>query len=639
MTAADQLKKKETMPHPVLILGAERRIAVAIARSLAQHGIVVDAASLSMADPPLASRAVRRFFRLPPPVAAPDAFAEALIATVRRHAYDLIIPSSDSALIGLAQRHQRLVDALCAHGDHPVYLGYPGPVQARQVLDKTVTLQVARDCGLLVPVSHRIERIEDLDGIRTALRFPAIVKPATKSTSAMTKVRHCSCFDELQETLQEDPDLAAGALVQDYCPGQGVGIEVLMHEDEPVAMFQHRRLKEWPPSGGVSALAVSEAVDPSLGMAAVTLLRRLRWSGVAMVEFRQDAGTGRAVLMEVNGRYWGSLPLSRLAGLEMPYYEWQLTHGQRPAVPECYRTGVRWRWTRGLLLHARAEYREQRRIGRWAAMLTAMDAVKELIPPTRDGLWSMRDPSPAVREFSQTLRELTAEAIKAGCKRVLPSAVVELRRTYRLLGRRDGSVYLQRELLRLTKLQRDVWQPRRQAIRSVLFVCHGNIIRSPMAAALLARELTGATDPIAIASAGLHAKPYGAADPRARAVAAQFGCCLDSHESRMVSHEMVQAADAIFVMDRLNEAKLLGRFPEARSKLWLLGACHREGGLLDIADPYAGELEDVRRCFEQLARCVHRLAAGLGAAGHAEEMCRQGTSEPTVSLLHGTPGS
>ena len=75
-------------------------------------------------------------------------------------------------------------------------------------------------------------------------------------------------------------------------PGDGVGVEMLFHQGECIAAFQHRRLKEVPHTGGAAAMAIAEAVDPTLKKMAIDLLRGIGWEGVAMVEFRHDRRTG-----------------------------------------------------------------------------------------------------------------------------------------------------------------------------------------------------------------------------------------------------------------------------------------------------------------------------------------------------------
>jgi hypothetical protein len=105
-------------------------------------------------------------------------------------------------------------------------------------------------------------------------------------------------------------------LLQEFCAGEGQGVELLMHEGRPLAAFQHRRLREMPVQGGPSALRESVSLDPVLYEYSVNMLREIRWTGLAMVEFK--VGPAAAWLMEINGRVWGSLPLAVHAGMDFP---------------------------------------------------------------------------------------------------------------------------------------------------------------------------------------------------------------------------------------------------------------------------------------------------------------------------------
>jgi sugar transferase (PEP-CTERM/EpsH1 system associated) len=160
------------------------------------------------------------------------------------------------------------------------------------------------------------------------------------------------------------------------------------------------------------------------------------------------------------------------------------------------------------------------------------------------------------------------------------------------------------------------------AAGSLLFVCHGNIIRSPMAAALMRRRLgeRGAGG-VEVRSAGLHAVPGRPADGRAEMAAAEFGVSLRGHRARPLSSALVRRADLIFAMDTLNQAELLARHPEAADKVFLLGAeaPDRRGRPIEIADPFAGAVADIRRCYRLLDGCVARRAERIAArAGGGE---------------------
>src|SRR5688572_16174906 len=105
-------------------------------------------------------------------------------------------------------------------------------------------------------------------------------------------------------------------------------------------------------------------------------------------------------------------------------------------------------------------------------------------------------------------------------RKLQPRPIISHIQAYRDLGPREGGFYLKLHVLRALGLWREPWWELPAGVRFVLFVCHGNIIRSPMAAALLRKYLPEGDHPtVCIASAGLHANPEGRADPRALVVA------------------------------------------------------------------------------------------------------------------------
>lgn len=588
---------------PVLILGEEPRIVVNIARSLSRRGVPVDVGTFSSDAPALNSRAIRQC------VAFPDlchdaAFAYAvLLHHLESQPYDLLIPASDTALALLSEHHAQLSERL--------QVACPPSDIAQRVLNKDKTLRSARECGVPTPRSVNVSTIDALDEIRSALMFPVIAKPLGKGhhLAASFKVRRFDNYEELRSAFALDPKFGRQNLIQEYCPGEGVGVEVLMENGRALALFQHRRLKELPRTGGVSVVARAEPLDPLLADYAVRLLQTLEWDGVAMVEFRVHAPSGRVVLMEVNGRYWGSLQLSIMAGIDFPWYQWQLAHGQSPNVPSHYQIGLTARWTNGALqrLTSREEH-SSRPATVWMFIRESMGFLRECLPPTRDLLWSVKDPGPGLSEAVVFARRAVRHTVKRLLLPMIPASLLSLRRRSRVLDTRARRVFLSLAMARGVGLKRPRRPQHLRNVQSVLFICHGNILRSPMAAALCRKIVQSRGLTIEVHSAGLHANPLNGADRRGLAAAAEFGVSLADHRAEPITWEMVQRAGAIFVMDQYNEAELLARYPSARSKLFYLGAC-RPGTCahVDIDDPYTGELADVQQCYRLIQSCLDQL--------------------------------
>jgi protein-tyrosine phosphatase len=131
-----------------------------------------------------------------------------------------------------------------------------------------------------------------------------------------------------------------------------------------------------------------------------------------------------------------------------------------------------------------------------------------------------------------------------------------------------------------------------------------------MCEALMKRAVGAELRHFSIRSAGMHAVPGNTAHAWALAAARDFGLSLDDHRAQLLTAEMVKEADAIFAMDYQNQVELIAAYPDARQKVFMLGAYvaggHRH---LEIADPYYATPEQTRNCYQVLQRCISELAA------------------------------
>ena len=466
------------MPRPVLVLNAVPHVVVAVARSLDRKGIPVTFAHVDKGKTP-PTRAIRDSVLLPSHRDAPGEFIDTLCRAIEVGGHDMLIPCSDPGLAVVLEHYDRLSSLL--------HVGCPRPEVVRRVLDKSQTIEVARACGILTPAPCDLPDILAIERHRSRLRFPIIAKPLSKEDESKHafKMRYLATFQDLRDAFLLDPQFGVDNLLQEFCPGDGIGIEVLFHDNQPLTMFQHRRLKELPVSGGGSVTSISEPLDPELTEQAVALLRKLNWEGVAMVEFKCDRAERRSVLMEVNGRYWGSLPLASGAGIDFPFYEWQLAHGQQPVIPAAYSTGLRFRWLGGdirrlgSLFEASAEgFSLPSKLGESIRFL------KDFAGPTCPAVWSWSDPVPALLDCRRSIKY----AVFAMLEEVFRKARLTIAE-YRYHGRRYSSVALRLNLLYFLGLRRARFPRDLSAVHSVLFVCHGNIIRSAMGEALLRKYL------------------------------------------------------------------------------------------------------------------------------------------------------
>lgn len=189
------------------------------------------------------------------------------------------------------------------------------------MLDKQKTLAIAKEIGIQVPRSTEPQSIDDLAVLADNTSYPVVLKwkdpnsigpVLAKHNIPMLKAEYARNADELHAIGQRYTRIGKWPLVQEYCAGSGLGQFFYMHKGQALRRFQHIRVAEWPPEGGFSSVCDSVPLTEhtELQEQSIALLRAIGWEGVAMVEYRFDPQRNRAVLMEINGRFWGSFPLA-----------------------------------------------------------------------------------------------------------------------------------------------------------------------------------------------------------------------------------------------------------------------------------------------------------------------------------------
>jgi len=328
----------------VLVTDGEQRSALAIVRSLGRAGMWLGVAGGRNRVLAGASRYCRGQERVPDPLSRPGEFVGALAALVERWSIDTLIPVSDASLLTVLAAADRLPG---------VRIPFPDLERVRQASDKAAVARLAAEVGIAVPAS--IELCGPGQVPREQLRFPLVIKPVrsvVEGVAGKFTVSHAADAEQLERRLGALPPEAYPVLLQQRIRGPGVGVFALHWDGALHAVFAHRRLREKPPSGGISVYRESIAPDPGLVEPALELLRRLAWNGVAMVEMKVDEDTGVAYLMEINGRFWGSLQLAIDAGVDFPRLLLEAADGATPpSSPPAYRAGVRSRWLWGDVDH------------------------------------------------------------------------------------------------------------------------------------------------------------------------------------------------------------------------------------------------------------------------------------------------
>lgn len=180
-----------------------------------------------------------------------------------------------------------------------------------------------------------------------------------------------------------------------------------------------------------------------------------------------------------------------------------------------------------------------------------------------------------------------------------------------LYGLREACAYLYRQANVRHPYERWAAVPSPDSVQSVLFVCKGNICRSPLAEAYFQSLVEKEGRHMTVRSAGLETTPGKPAHAKAKAVALQYRLSLDEHATTQVHKELLEQSDLIIVMEIVQKDRIQRLYPRSKGKVVLLGRFDSVGSL-EIADPYSGTSEDFHSCFQQVSRCCDVLAARLG---------------------------
>jgi predicted ATP-grasp superfamily ATP-dependent carboligase len=274
-------------------------------------------------------------------------FIEVLEREAARLRIDAIFPMSDVTT-------RLLLEHRDAFGD--IRIPCPSAEAFEAVSDKWELYLRALELGIPVPRTTLVQPSTGLAAVIDGMKFPLVVKPRLSRLMSGGRwvtppVRYASSADELARILDRDEDpVDHPFLVQEYVGGRGQGVFGLYAAGKVVTFFAHRRLREKPPSGGVSVLSESVPVDPRLREISQRLLDSVSWHGVAMVEFK-IAPDGAPYLIEINGRFWGSLQLAIEAGVDFPWLAYRIALGEPVEPIEDYAVGVRNLWLLGDLDH------------------------------------------------------------------------------------------------------------------------------------------------------------------------------------------------------------------------------------------------------------------------------------------------
>lgn len=295
-----------------IVTDVHYRMSLALIRDLGQAGVDVTTCERESRSPApgAVSRWSRRHVQLPDKDYTDALFR--LCRDVGGQVRPALLPVGAATLAAVAEQPERFsqVCGLCI----------PSREQLDLLNSKTDLAALARQLDVPVPESYACQDGESIPQLAARLPLPCVMKPvcgeklgltaADRYVIARTPAEAERAYRHFQNLAGEPP------VVQSYLPGDGLGCSVLAQDGQVLAAICHRRLREYPVSGGPSSCC--RCVDrPDLLELASRLAGAVRLTGLTMFEFKEDAA-GAPRLLEANPRIWGTFPLTRAARSQIP---------------------------------------------------------------------------------------------------------------------------------------------------------------------------------------------------------------------------------------------------------------------------------------------------------------------------------
>jgi len=568
------LSKKDNYKGKVLVLGDDDRSFLTVVRSFGRKDILVHAGWCSPKSFALCSKYITKVQNIPLFYLQNDSWKKTLISILQKENFDLVIPCNDLTMIPL-QKYRRELEKYAQ-----IYLLSDSTFEITQ--DKIKTYEFAQLNNLPLPKSIIINRNSDISKILSNFKFPIVLKPRLSVTPNDLEnkhfVRKVYTKDELTNhinfILEDNEEIQA----QENFIGTGVGIEVLVDKGELLVVFQHERVHE-PLMGGGSTYRKSTDPHPELLDATEKLMKSLNYTGVAMVEFKVNFDTSKWIFVEINGRFWGSLPLAVSCGVDFPYYLYQLLVNKKRDFPQEYKKGI---YCRNFLydLDWMVQNYYADKNDKTLATLSYAKVAKEILNiltfKERSDVFVLDDLGPGRAELKYLIKEIFS-SVRDNIS-LFPLSISSIKEKY-------------------TKKTQDSLKN----ANNILFVCMGNICRSPFAQFYAQTFLPKSVE---VLSCGYNTYDGRSSPHEAVAAAKKFGIDLTNHRSKVINKNLVENAQAILVFDEKTRHIVLSRYPFSKKKVHRLGLLAGKKQPI-IADPYGGNLKTFIDTYQDIIKALN----------------------------------
>jgi D-aspartate ligase len=305
----------------LIFVGWIRSSLLSVLRSFGERGARKIVVSWGADAVLCASRHVDEFVAFPAEETDEGVWAR-LLALGRQHPGAMVFPIDDRATRMLLERRGVLPESL-------ILPPLPSLDVHLRATSKAGFARILREAGLGHPATLVGSREALREGVQAGFPFPALLKPVGRLGGQ--GIRRFEEPSSLLAVLEEDGFEAEGHVVQEFIEGTDLGGAFLAERGRVVAMTTQLVLQRGIGFAPPTEVQVEHRED--LCALLERLARHLEWSGVAQVDAVVDRRDGVVRLLELNGRFWGSLLASTAAGVNFPVLWLELAEGRRPRQP------------------------------------------------------------------------------------------------------------------------------------------------------------------------------------------------------------------------------------------------------------------------------------------------------------------
>jgi protein-tyrosine-phosphatase/predicted ATP-grasp superfamily ATP-dependent carboligase len=559
-----------------LIFGEDTRSFLTVIRSLYEAGMIVDVVCFSNTSVALQSKYINKVYGLNHQSMTVDSWCSAVEGILSNKHYDIVIPCDERALFPLMDIKDKLnLKTAFAVPDKNIV----GPL-----FNKVETRQTAELCEVTVAKGEHLNLQHfSFEQLTEEFGLPLVLKPtqsyAEEELNKRQSVKIAHNMDDLNDFILQNGDQLC--LVESYFSGFGVGVSILAKEGKIKAAFAHARVAE-PETGGGSSYRKAIPIEPSMLYACQKFCMELQYTGVAMFEFKFNPKTKDWILIEINARFWGSLPLAVFAGVDFPvmlahvllnlHVSDKLTYNHsayaRSFTSDIYAIKSEFDNLRDKSGALTAFKQLSRRLLSFSRLLTGNDTIDS---------FSWKDQKPFWAEFHDLFKDKLHK---------LPLVKHHRRNT------------------RIKCFKQALKQP----VNKVLFVCYGNIMRSPFAYHLFNKKIEQtALKTVQSDSFGFHQIENRNAKPQCIEMAKNWEVDLSTHKSKWIKQSHLSENTIVIIFDDKNEYFLRSYYPNLTYISLADLIPEHMGYRKEIEDPYDMPSEYLKECYQLIDASLNEL--------------------------------